>query len=218
MDTAQALKPDTVIGQQYIILAVEDHDGLCWRYRGKDLDGRTILDILEYFPAGSAARRPDGAVAAASEGAADTYQTGCKQFLARAQTLAGLARPGLAAVRQPVGERGTVYAVVETVEGPTLLAWATERSRPPTQIEIDHTGNDRLATWPGAHLYGASGGGGCGRRRIFRRTCGFALPGTGVGRPRRRQARPPQRHLRPRRRDLFVVDRKAPCNERCGSR
>src|SRR5450432_1122186 len=116
MDTAQALKPHALVGQGYVVLAVEGHDGLSWHYRGQDLGGRTNFDILEYFPDGLAVRTPDGSVAAESDGAAAAYQRGRKQFLARARTLAGSNMPGLASVRQPVEERNSVYSITEAVE------------------------------------------------------------------------------------------------------
>jgi formylglycine-generating enzyme required for sulfatase activity len=66
-----------------------------------------------------------------------------------------LTKPGLASVRPPAEERNSIYAIAETVEGPTAATWATELGRSPTQVEIDALLDpllDALATLHGAGI------------------------------------------------------------------
>src|SRR5437588_811619 len=114
----QPLNPGTIVGRRYIIRAFEGRLGDCLHYLADDIESGSVCTVAEYFPDGLVAREGNGDLAPAGDEAASLYEEGRKCFLSRAQELARLAHPNLAASRPPIEERNTAYAVSSGADGP----------------------------------------------------------------------------------------------------
>ena len=144
-----ALPEGTRIGD-YEVASVLSASDAGIRYRCRDGDDPVAL--LECFPSALVRRREQGVLPHTAT-SARAFEAMLEQFLRDAENAASFRHPGVVPLHRTVRANGTVYAVMDYVEGETLASYlAREGSFPADRLEA--LTNGLLATL-GA-LHGAS--------------------------------------------------------------
>lgn len=121
-----ALSPQTSLrGGAYIIESVIGRGGFGITYRARDVEEERDVAIKECLPAGC--ERHDGVIVAGDFFAHSHCESFQNRFRAQAGHLKGISHPNLVHVLDCFDENGTVYLVMELVEGPTLQTLLEER-------------------------------------------------------------------------------------------
>lgn len=132
-------------GGAYVIEGVIGRGGFGITYRARDVEEDREVAIKECFPAGC--ERRHGEIVAGdffSHAHCESFQN---RFRAQAEHLKGIAHPNLMRVFDCFDENGTVYLVMELVEGPTLQTVIEQR---PIALEEARHWVERLAAALGA--------------------------------------------------------------------
>lgn len=119
---------------EYEIVRVLGAGGFGITYLAFDNNLKGRVAIKEYFYAGLAVRRRDGAVAPGSTQRAGDYEWGRTRFLNEAQALTKLDHPNIVRVRRYFPANDTAYIVMDYVEGESLAVFLKKRGTlTPTQ-------------------------------------------------------------------------------------
>lgn len=119
LDAGSTLNSETS-GNVYCIGAAKGQGGFGITYIGINISDETRVAVKEYFPVRCAQREEDGTVVP-KQGSEAFYESGLKNFLKEAETLAGL-EPSASVVRiyEYFQANGTAYLVMEYLDGETL--------------------------------------------------------------------------------------------------
>lgn len=118
MATGQALQQGTGLGDgRYVIEQVVGAGGFGITYRARDVSLQRDVAIKEFFLAGSS-RTPDGVEPPPH--LADEFEGRKERILDEARALARFRHPGIVTVHEFFVENGTVYVVMEYLEGHAL--------------------------------------------------------------------------------------------------
>ena len=117
-----ALKPRTILNNQYLLGRVLGHGGFGITYLGWDLNLNRKLAIKEYFPRQWVSREGDSfSVSIHSQKEAESFNSGLEKFLEEARVLARFnEHPGIVSVLTFFREHNTGYFVMNYVNGITL--------------------------------------------------------------------------------------------------
>lgn len=131
-ETSAPLPVGLVLRGRYRLLAAQGQGGFGITYRAEDADLKRIVAIKEYFPRQVAGRRPGVHAIAphAAPGPRRFFQDGLTRFRREAQTLAGLDHPGIVKVFDVFDANGTVYLVMEFIDGEPLSGLIGRRGLP----------------------------------------------------------------------------------------
>ncbi|MDX2006706.1 MAG: serine/threonine-protein kinase [Meiothermus sp.] len=129
MSNAPALRPGTLLNHgQYRVETVLGRGGFGITYLAQDLNVGVGVAVKELFVASGTTRSADGHLVVGPEGVADFAKLR-ERFRLEAQTLSRLRHPAIVQVRSLFEANGTVYLVMEYLEGQTLEAALRARGR-----------------------------------------------------------------------------------------
>lgn len=112
---------ETVLRDQYLVGRALGRGGFGVTYMGFDLNLNHRVAIKEYFPSMAAYRYSDGVTVRPRTNSANEYSEGLERAFREAQTVANLGRiPNIVQVYNVFQANGTVYIVMDYVEGTTL--------------------------------------------------------------------------------------------------
>ena len=104
-------------------------------YLCTDTQADETVALREYMPRGLTTRSADGEVVPQSAAAAPAFEQGLARFVARAERMAQIAHPNLAAVRRVFLMNGTAYVAMDYAAGEPLTALLSETSTlPPDRL------------------------------------------------------------------------------------
>ncbi len=137
MSDMAALKPSTMLADDYRIERVIGAGGFGITYLAEEVSLARLVTIKEYFPVDFAARDSADDVVPRSQGSKEDYEWGLDRFLAEAQTLARFNHPNIVRVYRFFQARSTAYIVLHYEEGQSLKGWLRSLGRAPRQHELD---------------------------------------------------------------------------------
>ena len=137
MSDLVALKPGTVLADEYRIERPLGAGGFGITYLAEEIALARKVTIKEYFPVDFAARDPAEDVVPRSQDSEGDYTWGLDRFLAEAQTLARFNHPNIVRVYRFFQARNTGYIVLHYEEGESLKSWLKGLGRAPRQPELD---------------------------------------------------------------------------------
>ena len=122
------LKAGTVLHGRYLIGRVLGQGGYGITYMGYYFEEDVPVAVKEYFPFEYVMREQDGSGHVISKNADSQFEDGKKRFLREYEVLAGISDiPGIVQVREFLTANGTVYIVMEYIEGITLKQYAEKK-------------------------------------------------------------------------------------------
>ncbi len=127
-----ALPNRTVLGS-YELRSVLGQGGCGISYLAYDPQLEREIVVKEHFPLGLCVREPGGADVLPTD--ASAYSRSFNNFCREARILAGLNHPAVVKVHDIFQASGTVYMVMEYVEGETLTDWMATYVNAPEQVE-----------------------------------------------------------------------------------
>jgi hypothetical protein len=137
MSDLVALRPGTILVDDYRIERVLGGGGFGITYLAEEVPLARLVTIKEYFPVDFAARDHVEDVVPRSQGAEGDYTWGLDRFLAEAQTLARFNHPNIVRVYRFFPARNTGYIVLHYEDGQSLKGWLRSLGRTPRQQELD---------------------------------------------------------------------------------
>lgn len=137
MSDLVALKPGTILADEYRIERPLGAGGFGITYLAEEIALARQVTIKEYFPVDFAARDPAEDVVPRSRDSEGDYSWGLDRFLAEAQTLARFNHPNIVRVYRFFQARNTGYIVLHYEEGESLKGWLKSLGRAPRQPELD---------------------------------------------------------------------------------
>lgn len=137
MSDLVALKPGTILADEYRIERPLGAGGFGITYLAEEIALARKVTIKEYFPVDFAARDPAEDVVPRSRDSEGDYSWGLDRFLAEAQTLARFNHPNIVRVYRFFQARNTGYIVLHYEEGESLKSWLKGLGRAPRQPELD---------------------------------------------------------------------------------
>ncbi|MEZ5855000.1 MAG: protein kinase [Hyphomicrobiaceae bacterium] len=137
MSDMAALKPGTILVDDYRIERVIGAGGFGITYLAEEVPLARLVTIKEYFPVDFAARDSSEEVVPRSQGSKGDYEWGLDRFLAEAQTLARFNHPNIVRVYRFFQARNTAYIVLHYEDGQSLKGWLRSLGRAPRQHELD---------------------------------------------------------------------------------
>jgi len=137
MSDLVALKPGTILADEYRIERPLGAGGFGITYLAEEIALERKVTIKEYFPVDFAARDPSEDVVPRSRDSEGDYSWGLDRFLAEAQTLARFNHPNIVRVYRFFQARNTGYIVLHYEEGESLKGWLKGLGRAPRQPELD---------------------------------------------------------------------------------
>lgn len=122
------LPPRSIIGNRYIVGKVLSYNGEGVTYLGYDAIAARKVDIREYFPDTLAVREADGQGVSAKSGCQIAFKTYLSDFVEMMEKLSHMRTLScLVQVWSLQEQNGTVYAIMEHVEGFTLQEYLDRR-------------------------------------------------------------------------------------------
>lgn len=137
MSDLVALRPGTILADDYRIERTLGAGGFGITYLAEEIPLARLVTIKEYFPVDFAARDPREDVVPRSRDSEGDYSWGLDRFLAEAQTLAKFTHPNIVRVYRYFLARNTGYIVLHYEEGASLKGWLKALGRAPRQPELD---------------------------------------------------------------------------------
>ncbi len=137
MSDLVALRPGTILAEDYRIERTLGAGGFGITYLAEEIPLARLVTIKEYFPVDFAARDPREDVVPRSRDSEGDYSWGLDRFLAEAQTLAKFTHPNIVRVYRYFLARNTGYIVLHYEEGASLKGWLKSLGRAPRQPELD---------------------------------------------------------------------------------
>ncbi|MGD9802990.1 MAG: protein kinase [Hyphomicrobiaceae bacterium] len=137
MSDLVALKPGTILADEYRIERPLGAGGFGITYLAEEIALARKVTIKEYFPVDFAARDQAEDVVPRSRDSEGDYSWGLDRFLAEAQTLARFNHPNIVRVYRFFQARNTGYIVLHYEEGASLKSWLKGLGRAPRQPELD---------------------------------------------------------------------------------
>ncbi|MGE0765317.1 MAG: protein kinase [Hyphomicrobiaceae bacterium] len=137
MSDLVALKPGTVLADEYRIERPLGAGGFGITYLAEEIALARKVTIKEYFPVDFAARDSAEEVVPRSRDSEGDYSWGLDRFLSEAQTLARFDHPNIVRVYRFFQARNTGYIVLHYEEGESLKGWLKGLGRAPRQPELD---------------------------------------------------------------------------------
>ena len=129
-ENGNAALEQTILKDQYIIGKSIGRGGFGITYVGFDLVLERRVAIKEYFPIGMAYRFSDAVTVRAYTEAEEEFQSGLRQALQESRTIAKLGQiPNIMQVHNAFLENGTVYMVMEYIDGKSLAEEVKQRGR-----------------------------------------------------------------------------------------
>jgi len=105
---------------RYRIERLISSGGFSLIYLASDINTRAKIVLKEYYPEKITRRVPGGKLQAISEQTESTYILGLQQFLAEANTLAGIIHPNIVSVSNFFRCNSSAYLAMEYIEGRSL--------------------------------------------------------------------------------------------------
>ena len=121
--------PEGARVHEYRIVRVLGRGGFGITYLAFDLNLNGPVALKEYFPAGRARRLVHGSVGPASPENRAVFEWGRKSFLAEAQAVHRLRHPNVVRAHRYFEDRGSVFIVMEYVEGDSLAKILKDRGK-----------------------------------------------------------------------------------------
>jgi hypothetical protein len=137
MSDLVALRPGTVLADDYRIERTLGAGGFGITYLAEEIALARLVTIKEYFPVDFAARDQLEDVVPRSRESEGDYSWGLERFLAEAQTLAKFNHANIVRVYRFFQARNTGYIVLHYEDGTSLKAWLKGLGRAPRQPELD---------------------------------------------------------------------------------
>ncbi len=137
MSDLVALKPGTVLADEYRIERMLGAGGFGITYLAEEIALARLVTIKEYFPVDFAARDSAEDVVPRSRESEGDYSWGLDRFLAEAQTLARFNHSNIVRVYRFFQARNTGYIVLHYEDGASLKGWLKALRRAPRQPELD---------------------------------------------------------------------------------
>jgi hypothetical protein len=137
MSDLVALRPGTILADDYRIEKVLGAGGFGITYLAEEIPLARLVTIKEYFPIDFAARDAAEDVVPRSRDSEGDYSWGLDRFLAEAQTLARFTHPNIVRVYRYFLARNTGYIVLHYEDGTSLKGWLRNLGRAPRQPEMD---------------------------------------------------------------------------------
>lgn len=137
MSDLVALRPGTILAEDYRIEKVLGAGGFGITYLAEEIPLARLVTIKEYFPIDFAARDAAEDVVPRSRDSEGDYSWGLDRFLAEAQTLARFTHPNIVRVYRYFLARNTGYIVLHYEDGTSLKGWLRNLGRAPRQPELD---------------------------------------------------------------------------------
>ena len=120
--------PATVLNGMYFIGRKLGRGGFGITYLGKDMNLNRPVAVKEYYPSEMAARYTDARSVRPYSGARDDYERGQRRAMDEARRIARMAQiPNIVQVHGAFEENGTVYIVMDYIEGQTLTNLVVEQ-------------------------------------------------------------------------------------------
>ena len=120
----------TILKDQYMVGKSLGRGGFGITYVGFDITLERRIAIKEYFPVGTAYRFSDGVTIRAYTEAEEDYQNGLNQALQESRTIAKLGQiPNVMQVHNAFLENGTVYMIMEYIEGISLTEEVKQKGK-----------------------------------------------------------------------------------------
>ena len=120
----------TILNEQYIVGKSLGHGGFGITYMGFDLALERRVVIKEYFPVGIAFRLGDSVSVRAYKEAEEDYQYGLDRTIRESREIAKVGQiPNVMQVYNIFRENGTVYIVMEYIDGITLANEVREKGK-----------------------------------------------------------------------------------------
>ena len=125
---ASYLPPHTMIDDRYLVGKVLSYNGESVIYIGFDTMSGKRVDIREYFPDTLAVRNPDGRSVRVNEGRQIQFKAYMGDYLEMIRKLSRMRTLSCVVQVQGIVEaNGTVYAVMEHIDGRTVRQFINER-------------------------------------------------------------------------------------------
>lgn len=123
------IPPGTVLMDRYLVGRVLGEGGFGITYIGCDLRLELKVAIKEYFPTNWVSRHSETSLSVnCYAGAGSSYEKGKSRFLYEARTMAKMDKqPEIVSVRDFFEANGTVYIVMEYVDGTTFKELVAQR-------------------------------------------------------------------------------------------
>lgn len=137
MSDLVALRPGTILADDYRIERTLGAGGFGITYLAEEISLARLVTIKEYFPVDFAARDHLEDVVPRSQSSEGDYSWGLDRFLAEAQTLARFTHPNIVRVYRYFLARNTGYIVLHYEDGQSLKNWLRGLGRAPRQPELD---------------------------------------------------------------------------------
>ncbi len=137
MSDLVALRPGTILADEYRIERTLGAGGFGITYLAEEIALARQVTIKEYFPVDFAARDAAEDVVPRSRDSEGDYSWGLDRFLAEAQTLARFNHPNIVRVYRFFQARNTGYIVLHYEDGASLKGWLKGLRRAPRQPELD---------------------------------------------------------------------------------
>ena len=129
-ENGNAALEQMVLKDQYIVGKSLGRGGFGITYVGFDLTLERRVAIKEYFPVGMAYRFSDAVTVRAYTEAEEDYKSGLEQALQESRTIAKLGQiPNIMQVHNAFLENGTVYMVMEYIDGNSLAEEVKQKGR-----------------------------------------------------------------------------------------
>jgi serine/threonine protein kinase len=132
-----ALRPGTILADEYRIERSLGAGGFGITYLAEEIALARLVTIKEYFPVDFAARDHLDDVVPRSQDSSGDYSWGLDRFLSEAQTLAKFNHPNIVRVYRYFLARNTGYIVLHYEDGTSLKGWLKGLGRAPRQPELD---------------------------------------------------------------------------------
>jgi serine/threonine protein kinase len=143
-----------VVHSEYVIERLLGHGGFGFTYRALHRSLDVSVALKEFFPFDLVTRRADQTVEPISPDKAEAFESAKAAIFGEAQALARLKHDGIVGVFGVFEHQGTVYSVLENIDGTSVASWLGNRKTSPDQAELDRISNKVLDALALVHDHG----------------------------------------------------------------
>jgi serine/threonine protein kinase len=142
------------VHSEYVIERPLGHGGFGFTYRALHRSLDVSVALKEFFPIDLVTRRADQTVEPISLDKAEEFESAKAAIFGEAQALARLKHDGIVGVFGVFEHQGTVYSVLEHIDGTSVASWLGNRKTSPDQAELDRISNKLLDALALVHDHG----------------------------------------------------------------